>query len=576
MKKLIILSFSILFSLSLFSQVNELTAILNRAYDSVYNIKDLKPTTLYSFTTNGKVGLADKLGFLVYEPYFDSVYVYEANNFTYIKGKMPNGKTAILNTDGKVAFQPIYEDVFITDEDLILTKFNGKYGMVSFDGIGYLYPEFDTVKVMVDQDTFFVASMGDKNMVFNTNCDIIEYFDTDTIISFVEIVNSSLLPFAWIGEPKYDVVKYLGSGNFYTREGETQALINRKGDRVEEKKININSKDVIAFDWTRIFFRANGLIGMMDYDGKVIVEPKYQNMSIVIEDEIYSFKMNEEWGLINRDGKELTNPQFTGFTVETYNNSQYIKTLNSSNKTAILNKRGYPIMQAFYDDIEHSNHPNFLNQITNGGKGIISEKGVMYVYPEYDEVRAYLEADTFFVARRNNRYTVFGTLGNKIYDGLNIIIDIQDSILTYVEDFQLKRSIIRNNIILPKPKTLNVNFKEIGQVFDSLIIIKDSKGWTYINRKTLKPITQKHYDYLTPFHNGFAITVEDKKLNVINKNFENVFNIISSGLVESELEQMANLIYDSYKRGKSFQYIRKNDKYGILRLRAIKEIKIKK
>lgn len=576
MKKLILLSLSILFSITLFSQQNNLVERLNTKYDSVHNLRELETTTLYSFTSNEKVGLVDRLGFVVYEPYFDSVYVYEANNFTYIKGVMPNGRTAILDTDGKVVFQPIYEDVFITQEDLILTKFGNKYGMVSFEGIGYLYPEFDTIKVMIDEDTFFVASMGEKNMVFNTNSDIVEYFDSDTLISFVEITNSSLLPFAWIGEPKYDIVKYLGGGNFYTREGDKKQILNRKGEVIEEKKININAKDVVSFDWSRIFFRANALVGMMDYEGRVIVEPQYQDMSVVLEDEIYSYRFNDEWGLMNKDGKVLTNSQFIGFKVETYNNAQYIKTLNSSNKTAILNKRGRVLMQAYYDDVEHSNHPDFLNQIRNGGKGIISQKGVMYVQPEYDDVKVYLEADTFFVAKRNNRYTIFGTKGSVIYDGLNIIVDIQDSTLTYVEDAKLKRTTIRNKTIVPKAKTLNVNFKQIGQVFDSLMIMKDSKGWTYVNKQTLKPITKKRYDYLTPFHKGYAIAVKGKALNIIDMNFEDVFNIVSSGLSRSQQEETANLIYDSYKRGKSYQYIRKDNKIGILRLKAIKEVKIKK
>ncbi|MFA7081390.1 MAG: WG repeat-containing protein, partial [Bacteroidales bacterium] len=555
MKKLILFSLSILFSLALFSQNEHLTKELLRTYDSVYDLRELKPSTLYSFTTNGKVGLIDRLGFLVYEPYFDSVYSYEANNFIYIKGIMSNGRIALLNQDGKILFQPIYEDVFVTEEDLVLTKFNNKYGLVSFDGLGYLYPEFDTIKVMIDEDTFFVASMGDKNMVFNTSSDIVEYFDSDTVISLVEIVNSSLLPFAWTCEPKYDVVKYLGGGNFYTREGDKKLIVNRKGEVVEEKKININAKDVVSFDWSRIFFKADGFVGMMDYEGRVIVEPKYQDMSVVVEDEVYSYRLNDSWGLINKEGKVLTNPQFVGFKVETYNNGQFIKALNSSDKRAVLNKKGRPIMQAFFDDVEYSNHPHFFNQINNGGKGIISQKGVLYVQPEYDQVNAYLEVDTFFVAKRNNRFTIFGTRGDILYDGLNTIIDIQDSTLTYVEDYKLKRAIIRNKEILPNAITLKVDFKEVGQVFDSLMIIKDKKGWTYVDKQTLKPITKKHYDFVTPFHRGYALVIRGKELNVIDKDFEDVFSIVSSGLVKSELEAMANLIYDSYKRGKGYQYI---------------------
>lgn len=141
-------------SFSLFSQEKELMRELSIKYDSVYDLKELKPSTLFSFTSKGKVGLIDRLGFLVYEPYFESVSAYEVNDVIYIKGKMPNGRMALLNTDGKVLIQPMFEDLFITKEDLLLTMYNNKYGIVNFDGLGYLYPEFDTVKVLIDEDTF--------------------------------------------------------------------------------------------------------------------------------------------------------------------------------------------------------------------------------------------------------------------------------------------------------------------------------------------------------------------------------------------------------------------------------------
>lgn len=576
MKKLFLFITLFGLSFSLFSQEKELMRELSIKYDSVYDLKELKPSTLFSFTSKGKVGLIDRLGFLVYEPYFESVSAYEVNDVIYIKGKMPNGRMALLNTDGKVLIQPMFEDLFITKEDLLLTMYNNKYGIVNFDGLGYLYPEFDTVKVLIDEDTFFVATIEEKNMVFNTNSEIVEYFDADTLISFVEVLNTSLLPFAWIAEPNCDVVKYLGCGNFYIRNGDKMQILNRQGDQVKEKSIKISAKDVVKFDWYRILFRVNSLVGMMDYEGNIIVEPKYQDMSVVIEDEVYSYKLNDQWGLMNKDGKILTNSQFEGFHVETYNNVQYIKTKNSNNKTAVLNKRGKPIFQAYYDDIEPANHPNFYNQIQNGGKGIISDKGVMYVMPEFDDVKAYIESDTFFVARRNNRFTIFGTKGDKIYDGLNLIVDIQDSNLTYVEDSKLKKSIIRNNIIQPKSKILNVRYNEIGLAFDSIILVKNSKGWTYANRKTFIPITKQYFDYLTPFHRGYAFAVNGKELFVIDNNYNKVFNIIDSGLIKSELEQLANLLYVSFKKGKSYQYIRKNDKYGVFRLKAIKEVKIKK
>lgn len=576
MKKLVFLFLFIAFSFVSFSQQQGLMQDLKQKYDTISELKDLKTSDLYSFTTKGRVGLINIMGQLIYEPYFESISVYNSYDVTYLKGKMPNGKTALLSTKGRVIFQPHYEDVFVAQADLILTKDKGKYGMANMEGIGYLYPEFDTVKVMIDEDTFFVATMKEKNMIFNTRSEVVEYFDKDTVITFLETVNTSLLPFQWIVEPKCEIVKYIGGGNFYIREGEKTKIINKKGETVGPKKMMIDPKSVVNFDWSRLLFRKNSLVGMAEYDGKIIVEPDYEDMSVVIEDEIYSYKLNEKWGLIDRYGKILTQAQFEGFSVVTYDNVQYIKTTNSSNKTALLNRRGRPIFQAYYEDIEPANKEGFYNQIQNGGKGLVSKEGIMYVYPEYDEVKAYLGQDTFFVAHRNNRYTVFGTKGEKIYDGLNSILDIQDSSITYIENNMLKRAVIKNNKIFPNPKTINVKYKAFGEVFDSIIIVKDSKGWTYADKNTFKPLTEKRFDFITPITKGYAFVVEGKELNIIDINFNTVFTVINKGLVQTELEQMANLLQYAYKQGMSYQYVRKNDKYGIFRLKAIKEVRIKK
>ena len=109
-----------------FSQDKELIEGLKSRFDSISEVKDLKAANLFSFRTNNKVGLISSNGSLVYEPYFESVSVYRANDFVYIKAKMPNGRTALLDTEGKVMFQPIYEDVFVTEGELVLTKFNNK------------------------------------------------------------------------------------------------------------------------------------------------------------------------------------------------------------------------------------------------------------------------------------------------------------------------------------------------------------------------------------------------------------------------------------------------------------------
>lgn len=576
MKKFILSLLLIIISIATNAQEGVLLQRLKIKYDTISELNDLKVSNLYSFKTKNKVGLVNVAGSIVYEPYFESVLVYQANFNTYIKGKMPNGNTALLDLEGQVEFQPYYEDLFLVEGDLILTQHKGKYGMVNMNGTGYLHPEFDTIKVMIDEDTLFIASMQEKTMVFNTSSQVIEYFDGDTLVSFIEVDNSLLFPFAWILEPQYDIVKYIGGGNFYCRKDKETKIFNKKGLEIENKNLSLDSKYLVTFDWSRIIYRDKALVGMLDYEGKIIVEPQYEDMSIIIEDELYSYKQDGKWGLINRDGKIYNRNQFLGLSVVTYNNIKYIKAITSNNKTALLNRRGRAIFQGYYNDIEPANKEGFYNQIENGAKGIITKEGILYVYPEYDQVRVYLEADTFFVAKRNNRYTLFGTIGNKIYDGLNTIIDISDSTILYLENNILKKGVIRNNQLIVKSQTINTNYKEFRDSFDSIIIVKDNKGMLYANRKTLKPINNIHFDYITPMAKGYAFVVENKELKIIDKDFNRLFTIIEKDLVQSELEQMADLLHHAHKEGYSYQYVRKNDKYGVFRLKPIKEVKIKK
>ncbi|MDR0971117.1 MAG: WG repeat-containing protein [Bacteroidales bacterium] len=565
--------FSIL-SLQGFSQ-EEILNTLKDKYGEIKKIEKLNYTSIYAFTTkDDKVGLIDGTNTIIYEPYFDTVFSYKTYRETYIKAIMPNGRMALLTIEGRVLIQPVYEDLFVTSSDLILTKQDNKYGIINFNGIGYLYPEFDTIKVKIDEDTFFVASMKEKNMVFNTNSDIVEYFDNDTIISFVEVNNASLFPFRFIAKLDCDIVKYIGGGNFYIREGEKTELVNRKGEKPEGRKMpQIDKNNIINFDWQRIIFKKDSLVGLMDYNGMIILEPIYKDINILIQDDVYSFNLNGYWGLINQQGKIIVRPQFESFSTFIFEGIQYIKGVRGG-RTALLDKRGRVIIHAAYDDVEPMDVSPYFNITQNGGKGIISRIGVVYLQPQYDEVKVISQRDTLFLARRNNRYSLFNDKGKEIYDGLNAIVDIYDSTIVFIEKGKLKQYPINaSGISFSKGREIKTPYKEFSLSFDSIIIVKDSKGWLYASRKTFKPINDKHFDYITPMVKGYGFVVEGKKLNIVDEKFNTIFNVIESGAVKAELENISNLLYNAYKNGKSYQIISLNNKYGILGLKAIKEIK---
>src|SRR5574344_2182149 len=176
---LVLLSFEALHSQQdTTNNISFVNNVLRSEFPSFSNVRDLGVDELFSFEVGGKVGIVTKLGVVIYKPFFDDVQRYTCEYGTYLKCKI-KGKTALLSTLGKVIFQPYYEDVFFRADNLLLTKEDGKYGMVNTNGEGYLYPEFDTITVSFDEDTLFTATMGEKNIVFNTQSEKVKYFDKD-------------------------------------------------------------------------------------------------------------------------------------------------------------------------------------------------------------------------------------------------------------------------------------------------------------------------------------------------------------------------------------------------------------
>ncbi|MBP1630114.1 MAG: Leptospira repeat protein [Bacteroidetes bacterium] len=537
-------------------------------------IQDLLYSDLYLFTKDNKCGLISGEGKIIYEALFDSISIYKSPFGIYVKGKYKNSKTAIITTEGRVVFQPYYEDAYVLEGDFIITKEKGKYGIATRYGKGILHPEFDTVKTLIKNDTFFVASMKDKNMVFNTNSKLVKYFDNDTTIIY-QVDTIAPHPFAWIIEPNAEIVKHIGSDTYYGRRAEKAFLLNSNQKEIKSKQIkNIDTKSIIAFDMQRILFKKDTLIGMADYEGNIIKEPQFKDARIVINDETYSVKSDEGWSLMDKTGKILTYSKYETISITQSKGKQYIKAINKDNKTSLFTSAGKLLFQPYYSDIEFTNYNGFYSQIENGGRGIMNSQGRVYVNPVYDDARVIIAKDTFFVARVNNRYTVFNTKKIIIYDGLNPVLDIQgdNTLILITQSGVVSTKIVNNKPSKDFKPIKDAKYLEYSLVFDSLLLVKDQKGWTYADKYTFRPITTKRYFYISPMVNGYAFVVENEKLNVIDKNFNTIFSVIDKGSTNTELQAIARILYASYLNQKDYEIVKNGNKYGIIRLKIIKDI----
>ena len=119
------------------------------------------------------------------------------------------------------------------------------------------------------------------------------------------------------------------------------------------------------------------------------------------------------------------------------------------------------------------------------------------------------------------------------------------------------------------------NFKILFKIFDStddllnFLISKNAFKEEFmkmiVESEALKRHNNKngYYEDIADLRNNLDSYVcsynkKKKKLNIIDTNFNVVFNVIDKDFAPIELEQLANLIFEAYKNGKSYQYVRKD------------------
>ena len=534
-------------------------------------LRDLLIEGLFAFKQNNKYGVIDHNANTIYPNIFDTVELYIDNRSNqYIKGRM-NSTTAIIDNLGKVVFQPYYPDAFVLDGDFILTFEKDKYGLATRYGRGLLHAEFDTVNLLIEHDTLFEAVLDNKKIVYNSDIEIIRYYEDDVLV-YYSADTLAKMPFRWIIEPEADVVREFGPNLYYAQTGNDVEVLDSESNRVGVSKIENIDPDIIHnSDFIRLIIKTDKRFGLADYMGNMLRSPEYEDLKIIIPTKIYAYKSRGQWGLIDENGKRLTNPQYEAITSSFIQGKHYIKAINNKNKTCLYNQDGEVIFHPFYDDVQPSIIGDFFYMVENQGMGLITLKRSTIIEPEYEEIKVY--EDTIFVSRRYSEYKIYTAWRQKpIYRGNSPIIDIYSSSLISIENNKIIRVGMGKKEILPEVEVIGDNqYISFGQAKDSLILAeKPDRTWVYLSRETFKPINTLAFSYATPFHNGFAIIIEEGELWIVNSGFEKVFKVASSHSLE-ELEADAKALYRSFQNNKAYHIFKGDKGYGIIRLRIIKE-----
>lgn len=301
--------------------------------------------------------------------------------------------------------------------------------------------------------------------------------------------------------------------------------VNYNDETYKTKVLNENSEEILTeyenisaientdgqkvwYEDNLLKYQKNGKYGLIDFEGKIIIEPEYDN--------IYALEGIEKSIIIEKDGKKgLVNTSLGEIIIpvqyldissltDTYDNGYIVK--NENNKLGIISADKKKILEEKYDDIKHITGNDYYVVVDNGITEVIDYTGQVILDKGFDSIEG-IDLNNFIIIKNSN----YGVI-NK--DG-ETLIDANYSNIKYA---------FSNYYIVQKDSKYG-----IIDVQNNILIDDKYENITYIKEADL-----------------FEAEREDYKTDIIDRNF----NVILENVIVSELN-----IENGYMR------IRENEDY---------------
>lgn len=333
--------------------------------------------------------------------------------------------------------------------------------------------------------------------------------------------------------------------------------------------------------------------GIINHEGKIIIEPTYEEMIIVPNQTkdvfVTAYDINDETGeyktkALNSKGEEI----LTGYQlVEVIDNSdnnniwyeQEALKAKKNDKYGLINLNGKEILNFEYDSIKAIKGIEKYFLIKKGENvGIANNVGQIIINPEYKEISILSEdcTNAFKVKNKDDRYGIISI--NK-----EIIATCEYEDAKYVDNdtiFAVKKDnkwgLIENNKII-----LNNEYESIEQVHNGEVIIKKDNKFGVINTEK-KEIIPFNYEDMKFIAQNKYIAKKDNKYGIINNEnkeligFEHKFIVYRKNvnLVEIQKDDINTIVYDSNLENKVEGILSEvNPEKGYIKMRVGEEYK---
>lgn len=473
--------------------VKDNTVILPCKYDAIEDLGD----DVITFAQNGKAGFADVKGNVI----IPAKYTLDANNTSIDNNQLnvfSNGPCLVFN-DGKLEIINKQDKRVVGDTVEILSKVNdvvvykkdAAYGIMNAQGEEKTEAKYMQIQPLILGQLYAYIAQRD-------------------------------------GQPRYGIIS--GTGKLISFAYFDDLQIYRTTDNTYIKA-----------------FLPSGKQALYSKEGNILFQPIYQSIEPTQYPSFFNIIEDTRKGIIGKDYVVYVLPRYDDVKVKVCKDTFFVA--KNGDMSYIINMKNEVVSQIKGEVIDIvSNENNEINYIADSllNYGVRSSKDVWKVRPQYDDV--FCTVGESFVMKKdkkwgaidinnnivvpfeyenvktytNNPYVVF--FGNKkqsillkkdktikSFPSTKSVLTVND----YIE-YTNKKQLIR---LFLDGREISAEFVSIGAERDGILNVNTKQGWTYVDSKTLKPLTKEYFDFATAFNDGFALVIRNNSLMVIDTNF---------------------------------------------------------
>lgn len=415
---------------------------------------------------------------------------------------------------------------------------NGKWGVIDSKGEIVIQPIFaEYIAIPNNQKDIFVCTydINDSTGEYKTKLLNSQNQELYTQYELIEAIdNYDSKNNIWFED---NVLKVKSNGKFGMIDFEGKSLLQCQYDNITALK-GVTGMLLIEKD---------GKVGLVNSVGQIIVDPNYTEIKILSEDYQKEYIIVDEtgkYGLVSTSGTIIIEPVYDDIK---YIDNSEMYAVKEGSEWSIINNLNNKVTTKSFDEIEHIKGENIIAK--DGEKyGIFAKDGTQKIEPQYDELK--FAFSIYYIAKKDGKFGIINLNNEAIipfeYESINylssggIIIADKSATETVIFDNNLaqKLSGIISEInvdngymkIHENGKTKYYNFKfEEKQNIDLLttntLLLSEKDGkFGYVDKQGNIVVEHKYDDAKEQNAYGYAAVKKDGVWGSINANGQEILS----------------------------------------------------